>query len=154
MAKITISTYDRALPVKQTSMTLPAADAVGDIAVQALVDAVDAVILGTDAAGVVTVPNVVDAGVPGPASNINADRGNKWMFRTSVPLDNGGDGAIYTNEIGTADNSQLPSANVDFLDLTAGVGLALKTAWDAVYESPDGNPGTLLSVQQVNRSAN
>jgi len=135
-------------------MEVPAADAVGDVAVQALADAVDAIIRGTDVSAVVTVPNVVDVGLPGPATDIDADRGNKWLLRTSVPADNGAQGAIYKNEIGTADNGALPAASNDFLDLSAGVGLALKTAWDAVYVSKQGNAGTLLSVQQVNRSAN
>ena len=154
MSKVTIQTYDRSLPVKETSMTFPAPDAVTGPEVQAVVDAIDAIILGTAASGTINVPTVVDAGTPGPASSQLADRGNKWMLRTSVALDKGGAGMIYKNEIGTADNTQLPSSSNDFLDLTAGVGLALKTAWEAAYESPDANPGILLSCQQVNRSAN
>lgn len=154
MASITFKTYDRSLPTKATSMEVPAADAVADIPVQALADAIDPVIRGTAVSAVVTVPNAVDAGTPGPSADIDADRGNKWLFRTSVALDNDGVGAIYQNEIGTADNGVLPSASNDFLDLAAGVGLALKTAWDAVYQSKQGNPGLLLSVQQVNRAAN
>jgi len=154
MATITIQTYDRSLPTKSTSMSLPADDAVGDIAVQALADAVDAIIRGTAVSATVTVPNVVDAGSSGPATDIDADRGNKWLLRTFVAADDQGAGKTYQNEIGTADNGVLPSASNDFLDLTAGVGLALKTAWDAVYESPQGNAGVLLSCQQVNRAAN
>ena len=154
MSTITIQTYDRSQPVKSTSMSIPADDAVGDIAVQALADAVDAIIRGTAVSATVTVPNVVDAGSPGPAADIDADRGNKWLMRTFVSADDQGAGKTYQNEIGTADNGVLPSASDDFLDLTAGVGLALKTAWDAVYESPQGNAGVLLSCQQVNRAAN
>lgn len=154
MATATFLTYDRSLPTKSSSMSISVADAILDATVQALADAVDAVILGTNVKASVTVPNVVDAGTPGPSANVLADRGNKWLFRTNVPLDNQGAGVIYQNEIGTADNAQLPSSDNDFLDLTAGVGLALKTAWDAAYVSAQGNPGTLLSVQQVNRAAN
>ncbi len=154
MSKVTIGTFDRSLPVKETSMTFPAPDAITDPQVQAVVDAVDAIILGTDASGVVTIPNIVDVGLPGPAASNLANRGDKWMLRTSVALDKGGAGSIYKNEIGTADGTQLPSSSNDFLDLTAGLGLALKAAWEIAYESPDGNPGILLSVQQVNRAAN
>lgn len=152
MATVSIQTYDR--ENKPTSMSVGADDAVGDAAVQALIDAVDAIILGTDASGKTTISNVVDAGTPGPSAELFAQRGNKWLLRVNVPLDKQGEGDIYTHEIGTADNAQLPSADTDFLDLTAGVGLALKTALEAVYESPEGNPGTLLSVQQVNRASN
>jgi len=149
MGRITLTTIDR--ESKSTSLSIGADDAVGGVAVQALADAVDAVILGSDVQAVSTVATVVDAGSDEPPNEPFANRGNKWIFRTQVALENG---KIYTNEIGTADNAQLPSASSDFLDLTAGVGLALKTAWDAVFESDDGNPGVLLSVQQINRGLN
>lgn len=145
MAKVTISTIDR--QSLQTSLTIPADDAVGTAAVQALADAMDAVIRGAAVGATITVPEIVDAGSAVPPADTEANRGNKWLFRTQVAAEN----KIFTNELGTADNSQLASSTDDFLDLTAGVGLALKTAWDAVYESPAGNAGVLISVQQVNR---
>lgn len=148
MATVTISTYDRAN--KGTSLSIGADDAVTDVNVQALADAIDPIIRGVAVKAVVTIPNVVDGGTPGPSTDKDAQRGNKWLFRV---YDSVGQ-KTYTHEIGTADNTVLPTAADDFIDLTAGVGLALKTAWDAVYLSPDGNAGSLLSVQQVNRALN
>jgi len=152
MATVSIQTYDR--ENKPTSMSVGADDAVTGANVQALADAVDAIILGTAVSAKTAVTTVVDAGTPGPSAETFAQRGNKWLLRVSVPLDKQGEGDIYTHEIGTADNAQLPSTDSDFLNLAAGVGLALKTAFEAVYESPEGNPGTLLSAQQVNRTSN
>jgi len=148
MATLTISTIDRLS--KGTSMALGVADAITNPNAQAVADAVDAVILGAAVRASVTIPNVVDAGSALPPTDKAANRGNKWLFR----FQDSTTGKIYTNEIGTADDAQLPSATNDYLDMTAGVGLALKTALDAVYESPVGNAGVLLSVQQVNRGLN
>jgi len=146
MSTVNFSTIDR--QSKPTSMAVPADDAVLDATVQALADALDAVILGAASKATVTVPNIVDAGTLVLPADENANRGNKWLFRTQVAAEN----KVFTNEYGTADNAQLPSPTDDFLDLTAGTGLALKTAWDALYESPAGNAGVLLSVQQVSRT--
>lgn len=146
MATLSFSTRDRRS--NQTSLVIPADDAIGDVAVQALADALDAVILGSAVQAVVITANIVDVGSDIPPNDVNANRGNKWLFRTQVAAEGG---KIYTNEFGTADNAQLPTATDDFLDLTAGVGLALKTAWDAAYETTFGNTGVLISVQQVNR---
>lgn len=151
MATMTFLSYDR--ENKRTSMSMNADDAILDATVQAVVDALDAVILGTAVRGSVTTTNLVDAGAAGPSAEAFANRGNKWLFRIQASA--GADaGTIYQHELGTADNDQLPSATTDFLDLTAGVGLALKTAIDAAWESPIGSAGVLLSVQQVNRAEN
>lgn len=145
MARVNFSTYDRLN--KQTSMSVPVNDAIGDVAVQALADALDAIILGVAIKATVTVPNVVDAGALGPSTDQDADRSRKWLFRTFVAAEN----KTYNNEIGTADNAILPGSGSDFVDLTAGLGLAVKTAWDAEYETPNGNSGVLASIQQVSR---
>jgi hypothetical protein len=144
MTDFVISTIDR--QSKRTTMRVGVIDAATNPELQAIVDAIDAVILGSDASGTKTVPTVIDVGSADPPANKNADRKNKWLLRFQDSAGN-----ILTHEIGTADNSQLPSSTDDYLDLAAGVGLALKTAFDAVYQSPYGNTGTLISVQQVNR---
>ena len=147
-AQVSFQTYDRLN--KPTSLSIAAIDAVTTANVQALADAIDAVIRGVAVKATTAVIEIVDAGSAGPAADSEANRGSKWLFRTQ----DGVTGKIYTNEIGTADGTVLPSTDSDFIDLTAGVGLALKTAWEAVYRSEDGNAGTLLSVQQVNRALN
>ena len=115
---------------------------------QALVDAVDGIIIGSEASGTKVVSTPVDVGVSQPPANKDANRGNKWLFRAQDSVN----GKIFTHEIGCADNALLASADGDYIDLTGTEGAALKTAFDAVYESPYGNAGVLLSVQQVNRA--
>lgn len=143
-----MQTYDN--ENKPTSMGLPVADDISGGEAQAIIDAFDAVLRGVDLSGVVTVPTVIDGGADGPSTDPEAKRGNKLRMRVSVPLDDGGAGKVRGYEIGTANNTTLFSVS-DFADLTSGVGLAIKTAVEAKYESPQGNPGTVLSIQQVNR---
>lgn len=146
MANLTFSTFDRL--GKRTSMNFRAADAVTNLAVQDFVDDLDAIIRGSDVRGAKTIETVVDNGSAAPPADEEANRGNKWLFRFQDNVT----GQIYTHEIGTADNTQLPSATSDFIDLTATVGLAIKTTAEVIYQSPDGNAGTLLSIQQVTRT--
>ena len=146
MARLTFSTVDRFS--KRTSMTIGADNAVAGAAVQAVADALDAILLGSDVRAVNTQETVVDVGsAVAPASKL-ATRFKKWQIQIYDAI---GD-VTYTHEIGTADASVLATSTDDFLDLTAGVGLALKTAIEAVYESPDGNGGTVISVQEVSRT--
>lgn len=146
MTDFTVATLDRLS--KRTSMTIGVNDAATNPQLQAIVDAVDGIILGSAASGTKTVPTVIDAGSSAAPADTGANRLNKWLLR----FQDSTNGKIFTHEIGCADNTQLPSPTSDFLDLTAGTGLALKTAVDAVYRSPYGNAGVLVSVQQVSRS--
>jgi len=146
MPTATFSSWDRL--GKPTSMSMGVDSGVTDPEIQAIADAIDAVILGAAIKAVKTTDTVIDVGSATPPADSDANRGNKWLLR----IQDGTNGKIFKHEIGCADNSQLPTPNTDFLDLTAGVGLALKTAVEAAYESPYGNTGTLLSVQQVNRA--
>lgn len=146
MASLTLSTIDR--NSKKSILKLGVDPAATNIALQALTDALDAVTIGSDIKAVKTEDTQIDAGNATPSANQQSDRGRKWLFRSQDTVN----GKIFTNELGCADNTLLPSANSDMLDLTAGAGLTLKTAWEAVYESPYGNSGTLLSVQQVMRT--
>lgn len=145
MADFTVSTIDR--QSLRTSMRIGILDASTTPQLQAVVDAIDGVIRGADASGTKTVPTEVDAGSAVPPADEEANRGNKWLLR----FQDSTNGKIFTHEIGTADNSLLATPSDDYLDLTAGAGLALKTALDAVYQSPYSNAGVLISVQQVNR---
>lgn len=146
MAKMSFSTIDRL--AKPTSTTFNADNAVTGPQVQALADALDAIILGAPLRAVSTVETIVDQGSAAPPASNLANRGDKWLLRIQDDVT----GQIYTHEIGTADYSQLASPTSDFVDLTVGTGLAVKTALEAAYESPDGNAGTLLSIQQVTRT--
>jgi|EndMetStandDraft_4_1072995.scaffolds.fasta_scaffold11069_2 hypothetical protein len=84
-----------------------------------------------------------------PATSKLAQRENKWLLRyhdaTSFQK--------YTVSIGTADLTVLPDHS-EFLDLTAGDGAALKTAFEAVVRSPaDASHSVILdSAQYVARN--
>lgn len=76
-----------------------------------------------------------DTFVVSPPTSKLAQRGIKWTLQgrdtvTGVPV---------INHIPTANISLLPAGDTEDLDLTAGVGLALKTAYDALVKSPAGN---------------
>lgn len=143
---LSLSTIDRLSLA--TSTRFNAIAAVTDPQIQTLTDALDAVILGASLKATKSEETVVDGGSQIPPSDPLANRGDKWLTRAQDTSTS----KIYTHELGTADFTQLPSATSDTLDLTAGVGLALKNAFDAVYESPEGNAGVMLSVQQVTRT--
>ena len=146
MARLTFSTRDRF--GERTSMTINADNAVTGPQVQAIADALDGVLLGSAVRAVNTIETVVDQGSSVAPNDVNATRFRKWQIQVQDTTT----GVIYTHEIGTADASQLPSASSDFLDLSAGVGLALVTAIEAAYESPDGNAGTVVSIREVSRT--
>lgn len=150
--RLTISTFDRLN--KPTSMHIPcAAGTTGPQAI-AVADAFEAVILGVAPGAVQSARTVHQVATAGPASSTGANRGNKLLMKVLVALDKGGNGDIYDYEIGTFDDSVLPDASSDFLPLGSGLGLAIKTAVEAVYESDEGNPGVVQSLQQVNRGIN
>ena len=120
--------------------------AAGSTEVQSLTDAIDNITVGTATQAKIVTDTTVDAGdLVGPSTDKAARRGNKWLFRYLVA----GDTDIKTATIPCADNDVLPAPPNDFLDLTAGVGLALKTAFEATVGSGT-NAATLASVQQVN----
>lgn len=84
-----------------------------------------------------------------PASSNLAQRENKWL----VTLEDQVTHRITSNEIPCADLSLLAS-NSEFLDLSAGEGLALKSAIEAVVKFPGTQNAVFVnSVQFVGRRA-
>lgn len=71
-----------------------------------------------------------------------ASRGKKYVlkYRDTVTL------TPHQIEVPGADDTLLTTGS-DSLDLTAGPGLALKTAFEAAVVSPAGNPVTLQEVE-------
>lgn len=88
-------------------------------------------------------------------TNPLAQRGVKWsvQYADNTPyfdpplnaIPNSGYQQIFTNTIGTADLSLLDDGEEE-LDLTAGAGLAFKTAFDSFVKSPYGGDAVLLRV--------
>lgn len=89
-------------------------------------------------------------GVPGPSSNVLAQRENKWLVRyhdnTTYQK--------YSRSIGTADLSLLPATNTEFLNLADTPVAAFVSAFEALVKS-DADPThsvTVDSIQFVGRN--
>lgn len=90
-----------------------------------------------------------------------ARRGNKWLvscrdttefFDALDTISNPGYGKLFDFTIPCADNA-LATVGDDEMDLTAGAGLALKNAIEAIVHSPTGgNTVEVLKVRQVNHA--
>jgi hypothetical protein len=125
-----------------------------DAQITALFDAVDDVILGKLQGSSLVTEADKDAAQAGLASGA-ATRNNKWL----CTYQDNTDASTHRLEIPTADLA-LQAVPGNTLDLSAGVGLALKTAFEAAVKSPiypgqgGGNAVTLLSVEYVGRSLN
>lgn len=120
-----------------------------DTAITALVAAIDGITLGvvnrrTTESYTSTATN------PAPSSDPLAQRENKYLCRYHDVVN----GKRFSVSFGTADLS-LHMANSEFLDLTAGPGLALKTAFEAVVVSGDDSAHAVVldSVQFVGRNS-
>jgi len=84
-----------------------------------------------------------------PASSSLAQRENKFLLRYHGATLN----QKFQASIGTADLTQL-MPNSEFIDLTDGAGAALKTAFQAIVQSPDDAAEAVVldSVQFVGRN--
>lgn len=108
----------------------------------ALQTAIEAVVLGT-VSNSRWGDNDILSSTP-PASPL-AQRGVKW----SVLMEDAVLHTKFTNLIPTADLSLLPTVGgvvSEDLNLTAGVGLALKTALQDLVKSPAGNAAVVLRI--------
>jgi len=128
--------------------TLNAGNLVAQTALMtALENAIEAIVIGTSAKNEITLTRAILSALP--ASSQLAQRENKWLMRyhgTTLAQK-------FQASIGTADLLELPSGS-EFLDLTAGDGLALKTAFEAIVKSPNDSAETVIldSVQFVGRN--
>jgi len=128
--------------------TLSAANLVAKSAlVDALRTAIDDLIIGVDAKHEIVFSRVITATTP--ATSDLAQRENKYLvryhgattlkkFRASIP---------------TADLT-LHMPNSEFVDISTGVGAALKSAWEAIVVSPDDSTEAVVvdSIQFVGRN--
>ena len=81
-----------------------------------------------------------------PASSTLAQRGVKWLIKYEDTVTH----KIFRTEEPCADLTKLVSGQ-ELLDLSAGLGLALKTAFEAYVISDAGNAVAVASVQAVQR---
>lgn len=121
--------------------------------------AVDDLILGT-----VKSDQLVAYKTPGTnalPSDQNAQVERKWLvtyddittfFDPPVnAIPNAGFGKIFNLEIATA-NAELLDDNQEFLDISAGPGLAYASAFNALARSPYGGQARVLSIELVGRT--
>lgn len=111
-------------------------------------DAIAGVSIGTRGDAAVLRRVVVDAGSVTPPVNKFAQRELKFLCRYTDNVN----GKEYSFTIPCAD-ADLVVGNTDMIDLAAGDGLALKTAFDTYALSELGNAVTLNSVQLIGRSS-
>lgn len=120
--------------------------------ITALYAAVDGIALGKLQGASLVTETPKDSAQAGLAPG-NATRNNKWL----CTYQDNTDASIHRLEVPTADLS-LQAVPGNTLDLSAGAGLAFKTAFEAAVMSPatpgqgGGNAVTLLSVEYVGRS--
>lgn len=130
-----------------STATIAVADAITDAAITSIFAAIVGVTLGNAQKSVLRTSVDKDAGTAGVPANAFAQREIKWLVRytDNVTLKK------YSREIPCADLA-LVVQGTDFMDLSAGPGLALKTALDTDMLSPDGNPISVDSVEHIGRN--
>ncbi|HEY6020599.1 MAG TPA: hypothetical protein VIY48_12130 [Candidatus Paceibacterota bacterium] len=84
----------------------------------------------------------------GFATDKHAQRENKWL----VTMEDNTTHRTESFTIPCADLDLLPDNHSELMDLTAGAGLALKQAVEAVYRSVEDNACTIVSVKFVGRT--
>jgi len=128
--------------------TLTAANVVAKTAlIDALVTAVNSITLGQPARQNTVFNREQLSRLP--AVSIHAQRENKLLLRYTGNVAN----KLFRVTLPCFDLEELPD-NGEFLDLTAGTGAALKTAFEAIVVSPDDSSESvsLLSAQFVGRN--
>lgn len=141
--------YEVQIPItgndgKTTTFTAPSDGAPTDGQITALYSAVDGLILGVEKKSVLVERTDKDAGSDALPASGAAQRTTKWLVRYTD-----GAGDLRHLEIGTADHA-LTTPPSDYVDLTAGAGLAFVTAFEALTIN-GGNP-TVVSIQAVGRT--
>jgi len=156
MAKYKLSIRDNSRELSRSDFNIDPIDVsnIGDIftAIGAFRTAVEGITLGVMAKESV-VMDETNLSALSPTNPL-AQRGIKWAcqyadvteyFDIANAIPNAGFQQIFTNTLGTADLSLLANGEEE-LNLAAGPGLALKTAFDALIKSPYGGSVNLLRV--------
>lgn len=145
--ELSISTLPRGTS-PATSMSPKAVVGLTAVQAGAIAAAINAILIGSDVKVTASTPELLVAGSQVRPNSVHANRGNKWQFKSFVPAT----GKFLKHRIGCADSTQLPSANADTLDLTTGVGLAIKTEWDSYILDDYDNAVELVEIRQVNEN--
>lgn len=131
---------------EKSNMQMYVGDAIGDAAITAIFSAVQGITVGGEQKSVLVTEEDKDAGTLGAAASQLAQREVKLSLRGTDQVN----GKTVTAEIPCFDLTTLPTG-LEELDLSAGVGLALKTAVDAEWLSIDGNAVVLEEAVFITR---
>lgn len=123
-------------------------DAIQNADANTLAGAIDGVSIGTKEKTIKTLSSVIDNGSQVPPANKFAQREMRFLCRYTDATT----GKRYSFSIPCAD-ANLCVGNTDMIDLSAGAGLALKTAFEAYAVSELGNAVTLNSVELIGRNS-
>lgn len=127
---------------ESSAASLPVADAIADLDITDLFNAIDGVVIGN--LGQSTLNNAIekDAGPGGASADPFATRKGRWLVRyhDAVTL-------RKANLTIPAPDLALLVTGTEFANLSAGAGLAFKAAFDAEAEGPDGNGAVVNTVQ-------
>lgn len=115
-------------------------------ALAALLSAIQAIVIGELNKERIVLSDTLSSSAP--AASPLAQRENKWLVTYTDTTTH----RLFKCEIPTADLSLL-TGNSEALDLSAGVGGAFKTAFEAVVKSIDGNAVQVISVKFVGRKS-
>lgn len=146
--RLVMKMMDADKDTQQISFDGPVADDLNFDAVIGQADALVAAIEGITLGALVSrdfVADRVDNSPVTPPVLIRAQTNVQWIFTYADNVN----GRVFTTRVGTAD---LDAAGVSIvngvptLSLAAGLGAALKTAFEAYVRSEDGNAVTLQSV--------
>jgi hypothetical protein len=113
-----------------------------------LATAIDGLSIGTREKITKTLSTILDQGLTTPPANKFAQRELRFVCKYTDSIT----GKRYSFSIPCAD-ANLVVGNTDLIDLTAGAGLALKTAFENDALSELGNAVVLNSVELVGRNS-
>lgn len=146
MAKLRIPVLD--FSQEKSTINWNIDNAATDPQITALYNAIAGITLGSLNDAVFVTETTKDNGVAVPPANAFAQRENKWLISYLDNITN----TVYKLEVPTADLGELV-LNTDLLNVSAAsAGEAFVNAFQAIVNSPVGNPVTFISGKFVGRN--
>lgn len=144
MATVKVVVWDNTEGESPASMSVPVVDGISVANAQTLIASLNAVSIGSFGRQSITTEELVAAGTNvRPASEL-AQKENRFrvQYQDNTTL------KLYGFTVPAADLTLLPPGS-EYLDLTAGVGLAIKTDFELYGRSELGNAITVISIKFV-----
>lgn len=144
MAELSVEIWDNTEGESAAKLSAPVVDGLSIVNAQTLIASLNAVSIGNFGQQNIVTRELVAAGTSArPASEL-AQKENRFrvMYQDNVTLKK------YGFTVACADLTLLPQGS-EFLDLTAGVGLAIKTDYELYGRSELGNAVTVTAIKFV-----